>query len=57
MADRDAVPMVAAGWHLCLAVADRLLEGHPIDPIRGEDARNYGWEDLRDAYGDRLPDR
>jgi uncharacterized protein YndB with AHSA1/START domain len=58
VADPDAVPMVAAGWHICLAVADRLLDGHPVGPIRGREALRYGWEELRDRYRDRLaPDR
>ena len=45
---------MAAGWHLCLDVAEHLLDGQPIDPIRGEAARKYGWEDLHDAYAERL---
>jgi uncharacterized protein YndB with AHSA1/START domain len=52
--DRDMAPKVAAGWHLCLVVAERLLDGQPIGPIRGEDARNYGWDDLREAYAKAL---
>jgi uncharacterized protein YndB with AHSA1/START domain len=52
--DREWVPKVAAGWHLCLAVAEHLLDGQPIGPIRGADARNYGWEDLHDAYAKKL---
>lgn len=52
--NREWVPKVAAGWHLCLDVAERLLDGQPIDPIRGDDARNYGWEELHDAYAERL---
>jgi uncharacterized protein YndB with AHSA1/START domain len=52
--DRTWVPKVAAGWHLCLVVAERLLEGDPIGPIRGEDARNYGWEELCDGYASKL---
>lgn len=56
--DRDAVPMMAAGWHICLAVAQRLLDGDPVDPIRGNDAMDHGWTELRDGYRDRLtPDR
>jgi uncharacterized protein YndB with AHSA1/START domain len=56
--DPDTAPMVAAGWHICLAVADRLLAGHPVGPIRGRDALDHGWEELRDRYRDRLaPDR
>ena len=38
VAGRDWIPKAAAGWHLCLVVAERLLDGHPIDPIRGQDA-------------------
>lgn len=52
--DREYVSKIAAGWHLCLVVADRLLDGRPIDPIRGDDARNYGWEALNDSYAQKL---
>jgi uncharacterized protein YndB with AHSA1/START domain len=52
--DREWVPKVAAGWHLCLVVAEHLLDGQPIGPIRGESARNYGWDDLHDAYAEKL---
>ena len=52
--DDDLIPKIAAGWHLCLDVAERLLVGDPVGPIRGEDAKNYGWDDLRDAYAERL---
>jgi uncharacterized protein YndB with AHSA1/START domain len=44
------VPMVAAGWHICLDVADRLLAGDRIGAIRGQDALDYGWQALTDAY-------
>jgi uncharacterized protein YndB with AHSA1/START domain len=54
LADRDWLPKVTAGWHLCLDVAERLLDGDPIPPIRGEDAMNYGWQELNDAYAERL---
>jgi uncharacterized protein YndB with AHSA1/START domain len=52
--DEDFVPKIAAGWHLCLVVAERLLDGNPIEPIRGDDAKNYGWGELSDAYADEL---
>lgn len=52
--DHEWTPKVAAGWHLCLVVAELLLEGEPIEPIRGEDALNYGWEELHDAYAAKL---
>jgi uncharacterized protein YndB with AHSA1/START domain len=54
VAQRDDVPKMAAGWHLCLAVADRLMDGDPVDPIRGTDALNHGWTDLHDRYRDGL---
>jgi uncharacterized protein YndB with AHSA1/START domain len=52
--DKDWVPKVAAGWHLCLDVAEHLLDGNPIGPIRGADAVNYGWSELNAAYADHL---
>ena len=52
--DRDQVPKAAAGWHLCLVVADRVLDGQPVGPIRGQAAMSYGWAELRDAYAERL---
>jgi uncharacterized protein YndB with AHSA1/START domain len=54
IADRDVAPALAAGWHLCLDVAEHLLDGAPIGPIRGSDAHNFGWGDLRRAYAIRL---
>ncbi|MEV4483369.1 SRPBCC domain-containing protein [Micromonospora coxensis] len=54
VADRGMLPMVAAGWHLCLDVADHLLAGDPVGPIRGAEAKEFGWADLRDAYATRL---
>jgi uncharacterized protein YndB with AHSA1/START domain len=52
--DHDWVPKVAAGWHICLVVAELLLDRTPFGPVRGEDARNYGWNDLNQAYADAL---
>ena len=54
LGDRDWIPKIAAGWHLCLVVAEHLLDGRPIGPIRGEGARQYGWDDLHDAYAEKL---
>jgi hypothetical protein len=48
--DPDFLPKVAAGWHLCLVVAECLLDGRTIGPIRGKEAYAFGWEELRDAY-------
>jgi uncharacterized protein YndB with AHSA1/START domain len=51
---RDWVPKVAAGWHLCLDVAERLLAAEPIGPIRGQEALAFGWQELHDGYASRL---
>jgi uncharacterized protein YndB with AHSA1/START domain len=48
------LPKVAAGWHICLDVADRLLAGNPVPVIRGEDAKKFGWQRLADAYAAKL---
>jgi uncharacterized protein YndB with AHSA1/START domain len=50
----DMIPKVSAGWHLCLVVAERALDGNPITPIVGEAAMSYGWQDLHDAYAKQL---
>ena len=42
--------MIAAGWHLCVAVLARLLDGEPVGVIRGRASLEYGWEDLRERY-------
>lgn len=52
--DQDWLPKVAAGWHLCLDVAERLLDGDPVGPIRGSDALKHGWDDLRQGYATKL---
>jgi uncharacterized protein YndB with AHSA1/START domain len=54
--DPDFVPKVAAGWHLCLDVVERLLDGDAVPPIRGEDAKSHGWERLREEYEATLED-
>jgi uncharacterized protein YndB with AHSA1/START domain len=52
--DQDWVPKVAAGWHICLLVAERLLDGSPVGPIRGEAAREHGWDELNEGYAAKL---
>ena len=56
LAEHDVAPMVAAGWHLCVAVLDRLLAGAPVGVIRGREATAYGWEELRAAYALQFSD-
>lgn len=50
--DPTMAPKAAAGWHICLVVAERLLDGRPIGPIVGEDAMKCGWQELYDAYAE-----
>lgn len=52
--DRELGPRVAAGWHICLVVADRMLAGAPIGRVVAEDAMDHGWQDLHDEYAARL---
>jgi uncharacterized protein YndB with AHSA1/START domain len=51
---RDEVPRVAAGWHMCLVVAGRLLDGDPVPVVRGSEAMDHGWQDLHDGYAEKL---
>ena len=54
LADRDWLPKVAAGWHLCLDVAEQLLAEQPVPPVRGQGAREHGWDELAAAYAAKL---
>jgi uncharacterized protein YndB with AHSA1/START domain len=54
LADPGMRAMVAAGWHLCVAVLQRLLDGEPVGVIRGRDAMDHGFERLRDAYAEKF---
>lgn len=45
---------MAAGWHLCLDVAELALDGTPIGRIAGNEARAFGWEELDRAYAEKL---
>jgi len=46
----DQASMMAAGWHLCLAVLRQHLAGNPVDRVVGEDALLYGWAELHERY-------
>ena len=48
--DRRFSAMVAAGWHICFDVLDRLLSGTPIGRIVGGEAMKYGWQRLNAEY-------
>jgi uncharacterized protein YndB with AHSA1/START domain len=54
VANRLWAPKVAAGWHICLVVAAQLLDGEPIGPIRGQEARKFGWDKLAEAYREKI---
>jgi uncharacterized protein YndB with AHSA1/START domain len=54
VADADWLPKVAAGWHICLDVAEHLLDGDPVGVIRGSEAMRFGWTELHDAYAHTL---
>lgn len=43
---------VAAGWHLCLDVADALMKDMPFGPVVGTRAKAYGWADLNQRYAE-----
>lgn len=45
---------LAAGWHLCLAVLDAVLDGHDVERVVGARALDYGWEALRARYESAL---
>ena len=51
--DRGMISKVAAGWHICLDVADFYLSGKPIGRIVADAAREHGWERLNDEYAKR----
>jgi uncharacterized protein YndB with AHSA1/START domain len=49
--DRRFIAMGAAGWHICLDVLDRLLDGDRMGRIVGMDAMKFdGWQRLNKEY-------
>jgi uncharacterized protein YndB with AHSA1/START domain len=40
--DRRFIAWVAAGWHICFDVLERLLAGEPMGPIVGTEAMKFG---------------
>lgn len=45
----------AAGWQVCLAVLQALLEGEEQERTVGEDAMKHGWVELQEHYLHALP--
>lgn len=54
VSDRGMLSKVAAGWHICVDVAERNLDGKPVGRIVAEDALQHGWQELNEAYGKKL---
>lgn len=54
LTDRSGAPRVAAGWHICLDVADHLLSGTPVGRIVADEALEYDWARLEQDYAARL---
>jgi len=49
--DRRYIAMGAAGWHICLDVMERALEGTPLGRIVGGEALKFeGWQRLHADY-------
>lgn len=50
VADRDFASRLAAGWHMCLAALQLVLDGEEPPVFTGEEAHQHGWRDLREQY-------
>jgi uncharacterized protein YndB with AHSA1/START domain len=48
------ISMGAAGWHICLDVLDRMLDGKPIGRIVGGEATKFGWPRLNAEYAQQF---
>lgn len=44
----------AAGWHICIAVAERFMDGQPIGRVVGQKAMAFGWAKLDEQYQAKL---
>lgn len=52
--DRGFISMGAAGWHICLDVMDRLVDGAPVGRIVGGEAMKFGWPRLNTEYAQQF---
>jgi uncharacterized protein YndB with AHSA1/START domain len=48
--DRRYISMGAAGWHICLDVLARLIDGDPLGRIVGGEAMAFEWPRLHAEY-------
>jgi hypothetical protein len=51
---RIFLPVQAAGWHICLDLAERNLAGDPVGRIVADQAMAHGWQRLSDGYAAAL---
>ncbi|WEG13196.1 SRPBCC family protein [Pullulanibacillus sp. KACC 23026] len=52
--DRKQAPSYAAGWHLCLKGFSGQLAGKDTPSMAGQNAYQYGWQDLYEHYAKLL---
>jgi uncharacterized protein YndB with AHSA1/START domain len=52
--DRRYICMGAAGWHICLDVLARLIDGDPLGRIVGGEAMKFEWPRLHSEYAARF---
>jgi uncharacterized protein YndB with AHSA1/START domain len=50
--NRNMAASMAAGWHLCLAALELLLNGEDVPSVVGKNAMAFGWQDLEEQYND-----
>jgi uncharacterized protein YndB with AHSA1/START domain len=54
LTDAAMASAVAAGWHLCLDVAEDAMAGRSTTPVRGMAAMQHGWSQLNERYAEVL---
>jgi uncharacterized protein YndB with AHSA1/START domain len=53
--DRNFISMGAAGWHICLDVMQRFIDGQPIGRLVAGDALKFaGWQRLNAEYAQQF---
>jgi hypothetical protein len=52
--DRSWLSKVTAGWHICIDVLERALDGRPVGRIVADAARLVGWERLNADYASQF---
>ena len=52
--NRSWLAKVTAGWHICIDVLERALDGRPVGRIVADEARLVGWEQLNADYAEQF---